>query len=179
MREGTWLHRGERTIYDSEWVRLAVADVVLPDGRRIDHHVVRLPGPAAGTLAVVDGVVLLQYRHRFITDTWGWEIPAGRVDPGESPLDAARREALEETGWEPLALEPLCRFPPANGLLDQVYVVFLARGAVHRGDPEDPNEAAEVAWVPIDEVRRRLRDGEIGDGLSFGALAFAFATGVL
>ncbi len=45
--------------------------------------------------------VLLLWRHRFITDTWGWEIPAGGIDPGETPPDAAARETLEETGWEP------------------------------------------------------------------------------
>ena len=45
--------------------------------------------------------MLLLWRHRFITDTWGWEIPAGRVEAGEALEDAARREAIEETGWAP------------------------------------------------------------------------------
>ena len=96
-----WIVHGERVIYDSEWVRLSLADVEVPGGRRFEHHVVRQITPAAGVIVVNDdNEILLLWRHRFISDTWGWEIPAGRADPGESLDDAARREVLEETGWE-------------------------------------------------------------------------------
>ncbi len=177
--DGTWVHRGESVVYDSEWVRLVVADVVMPDGTQVDHHVVRTPHPAAGTIVLDDDRVLLLYRHRFITDTWGWEIPAGRIDPGESPQDAARRETLEESGWEPQALTPLCAFHPANGLLDQTFHIFTATDAVHRGEPDDRNEAARIEWIDRVEVRELLLAGEITDGLSFGAISFAIAAGVM
>jgi 8-oxo-dGTP pyrophosphatase MutT (NUDIX family) len=177
--EGTWHHRGERVIYDSDWVRLVVADVLLPDGSQVDHHVVRMPRPAAGTIMIRDREVLLLHRHRFITDTWGWEIPAGGIDPGEAPDEGARREAVEESGWEPATVEHLCSFHPANGLLDQEFHIFTSRDAVHRGEPVDRNEAAEVAWVAVAEVRRRLLAGEVTDGLSFAALSYAFASGAL
>ncbi len=176
---GRWLDRGDTVIYDSPWVRLVTTDVVLPDGTRIDHHVVRMDRPAAGTIVVRDDEVLLMWRHRFITDSWGWEIPAGGVDPGEDLAAAARREALEETGWEPTSVTSLCSFHPANGLVDQSFHIFVAHDATHRGDPSDPNEAARIEWVAIDEVRRRLLAGEITDGLSFAALAFAFTAGAL
>ena len=101
---GAWVNRGETAIYDSDWVRLVIADVVMPDGTQVDHHVVRMPRPAAGTVIVADGQVLLLYRHRFITDTWGWEIPAGAVDaqvdhfflPGGQHDVAARRKLGEQ-----------------------------------------------------------------------------------
>lgn len=176
---GTWHNRGERTLYDSEWVRLVLADVVLPDGTQVDHHVVRMPRQAAGTIIVDDGRVLLLYRHRFITDTWGWEIPAGAVDHGETLERAAIREALEESGWEPTSLRPLCAFHPANGVLGQTFHIFLSDDAVHRGEPADRNEAARIEWFEIERVRDLLRQGEISDGLSFGGLAYAFATGSL
>lgn len=176
---GRWVQHGERTIYASEWVSVGTADVVLPDGDRIDHHVVRIPGPAAGTVVVRDGSVLLMYRHRFITDTWGWEIPAGRVDDGEAPIDAAARETEEETGWRPGRLEELCRFNPANGILDQVFHIFAAHEAVRVGDPTDPNEAARIEWIPAGEVRSLVLGGGVPDGLSFGALTYAFLAGVL
>ncbi len=176
---GTWLHRGESTIYDSPWVRLAIADVLMPDGTQVDHHVVRMPWPAAGTIIVRDGRVLLLYRHRFITDTWGWEIPAGAVDDGETIAAAAVREAAEESGWRPTAVEPLCRFFPADGLVDQEFHIFLARDAVDLGGPTDRNEAARVEWIDVAEVRAMLLDGRIVDGLSFGALCFAFTAGAL
>ncbi|HUF99074.1 MAG TPA: NUDIX domain-containing protein, partial [Ilumatobacter sp.] len=105
---GTWVNRGDTNVYDCPWLQLVTSDVLLPDGTQIDHHVVRMPNPAAGTIIVNDGHVLLLYRHRFITDTWGWEIPAGAADPGESVERAATREALEETGWEPQTVAPVC-----------------------------------------------------------------------
>ena len=97
-----WTVHGERAIYSSAWVNLHLVDVEIPDGPRFEHHVVRMPFPAVGTVVhEADRGVLLLYRHRFITDTWGWEIPAGRAEEGESLEEAARRECLEETGWEP------------------------------------------------------------------------------
>jgi 8-oxo-dGTP pyrophosphatase MutT (NUDIX family) len=79
-----WKVHGERPIYTSKWVNLSLVDVELPDGQRFEHHVVRMQ-PVAAT-AVIDDQrrILMLWRHRFITDTWGWEIPTGIVDPGET-----------------------------------------------------------------------------------------------
>jgi len=173
--DGEWLNRGESTVYASDWVNVTLADVLMPDGTQIDHHVVRMPRPAAGTIVVADDRVLLLYRHRFITDSWGWEIPAGGVDPGEHPADAAVRETREESGWEPASVRPLCVFHPANGLLDQAFHIFVSDDAAHVGEPTDSNEAARVAWIPLDEIRPMLRRGQIIDGLTFGALTYALA----
>jgi 8-oxo-dGTP pyrophosphatase MutT (NUDIX family) len=97
---------------------MALVDVESPSNVRFEHHAVRYPQPAVGTLIVIDGSVLMLWRHRFITDTWGWEIPAGRVEPGESIAEAARRETLEETGWEPGPTEPVMAWHPMNGTAD-------------------------------------------------------------
>jgi 8-oxo-dGTP pyrophosphatase MutT (NUDIX family) len=176
---GTWLNRGERVLYDSAWVQLTIADVVMPDGTQVDHHVVRMPREAAGTIMARDGRALLMYRHRFITDTWGWEIPAGAVDEGETLEAGAVREALEESGWEPLTLTPLCHFFPANGVLGQTFHIFLSHDAAHRGEPTDVNESTRIEWFTPDAIRELLRLGEITDGLSFGAVTYALATGAL
>src|SRR3954454_15639994 len=114
VRPVKWTVHGERVLYMSEWVGLSLVDVEIPGGRRFEHHVVRHPHDAAGTVIHdPDRGVLLLWRHRFITDSWGYEIPAGRIDPGEQPLEAAAREAYEETGWQPGPLEPLVRFNPS------------------------------------------------------------------
>lgn len=176
---GTWLDRGDTIVYDSDWVRVVTTDVVLPDGTQVDHHVVRMPRPAAGTIIVRDDRVLMLWRHRFITDTWGWEIPAGGIDPGESPEQAAIREAAEESGWRPRQVEHLCSYHPANGLLDQTFHIFVARDAEHLGEPSDVNEAARVEWVGVGELHELLTTGRVTDGLSFGAISYAFATGAI
>jgi 8-oxo-dGTP pyrophosphatase MutT (NUDIX family) len=171
-----WTVHGERAIYESEWIRLALSDVEVPSGPRFEHHVVRMPNKAAGTV-VRDRArgVLLLWRHRFITDTWGWEIPAGRIDAGETAMQAARRETLEETGWEPGPLRPLVRYQPTNGLSDQVFHCFVADGATHIGEPSDPAEADRVEWVSVPELRRITRSEEMLDGLSLTAVLYALA----
>jgi 8-oxo-dGTP pyrophosphatase MutT (NUDIX family) len=171
-----WTVHGERSLYESEWLRLVLVDVEIPDGERFEHHVIRFPNHAAGTVVRdPDRGVLLLWRHRFITDTWGWEIPAGRIDPGESPADAAARETLEETGWEPGLLRPLFRYQPTNGVSDQSFHIFTADGATHRGDPTDHGEAERVEWVGVAELRRLVQDGEMLDGLSLTSILYALA----
>jgi 8-oxo-dGTP pyrophosphatase MutT (NUDIX family) len=165
---------GERTLYDSDWLTLGLIDVELPSGRRFEHHVVRMPRPAA---AVVirdrERGVLMLWRHRLVTDSWGWEVPAGRMDAGESPEQAAIREAVEETGWRPLDLRPLGAYHPLPGAVAQTFHVFVAEGAEHVGEPSDQDEAERVEWVPEHAVRESLRDGSITDGLSLVALHWA------
>jgi 8-oxo-dGTP pyrophosphatase MutT (NUDIX family) len=161
---------GERTLYDSDWMRLTLVDVELPSGERFEHHVVRFPHHASGTV-VRDpqrGILLLR-RHRFTVDAFAWEVPAGSADEGEPPEDAARRETAEETGWRPGPLRSLGSFHPMPGSADQTFHLFEADGAEQVGDP-DPDEAAAVEWKAEDEVRRMLRDGSITDGLSLVAL---------
>ena len=174
-----WTVHGERQLYESEWIELVLDNVEITDGPRFDHHVVRMPAPAVGTIVVDDGKVLLLWRHRFITDTWGWEIPAGRVEADEALEAAARRECTEETGWDPGPVEPVCTFHPTNGLSDQTFHIFLGRGATHLGDPSDPEESARVEWRTIADVRALLRDGGIPDGLTFAGLCYALAFDLL
>jgi 8-oxo-dGTP pyrophosphatase MutT (NUDIX family) len=157
-------------------MRLVLVDVEIPGVQRFDHHVVRYPQPASGTVVHdPDRGVLLLWRHRFITDTWGWEVPAGRIEIGETPEQAARRETLEETGWRPGALTKLGAYAPSNGSSDQVFHLFVAEGAEHVGEPTDIGESERIAWVPVDEVRRLIESGELTDGLSITALLWALA----
>lgn len=173
-----WTVHGERLIYESEWMNLALVDVEVPAERRYEHHVLRMPYVAAGvTIYRPDQGVLLLWRHRFITDTWGWEIPAGAAEPGESVEDAARREVLEEAGWRVGALSPLVRYHPMNGVSDQTFHLFFATEAEYVSEPTDPSESERVEWVPLDELRAGMQSGKVVDGLTLTALSFAMAFG--
>ncbi len=146
-----WTVHGERIIYDSPWVRLALTDIEVPGGPRFDHHVIRMPAEASGTVVHdPDRGVLLLWRHRFTTDTWGWEVPAGRIDDGETPEQTAVRETLEETGWRPGPVRRLTTYFPHNGSSDATFHLFAAAGATEVGAPTDPSESERVEWVPLD-----------------------------
>ena len=171
-----WTVHGERDIYRSEWVSLTMVDIELPDGTRFDHHVVRMPAEASGVVVEdPERGVLLLWRHRFATDSWGWEIPAGRIDDGESPEAAGRRETLEETGWDPGPLTHLTTYFPHNGTSDATFHLYRAQGATHVGEPTDPFESERVEWQTWDQVRASVAAGEVGDGLSLTALLWVMA----
>jgi 8-oxo-dGTP pyrophosphatase MutT (NUDIX family) len=171
-----WTVHGERPLYESDWVSLTLADVELPDGQRFGHHVVRFPSGASG-LVITDperGILLL-HRHRFVVDSWGWEIPGGRIDEPETPAQTAAREALEETGWRPGPIQPLFSYHPLPGLVDQRFYVFVADGATKEREP-DLVETDRVEWVPLAGVRRLIDGGEITDGFSLTALLWFLAS---
>ena len=171
-----WTVHGETTVYGSPWVSVALVDVELPDGRRFDHHVVRMPAPAAGVVvADPDRGILLLWRHRFITDSWGWEVPAGRVEPGEAIEAGAAREVEEETGWRPGKLRRMTSIHPSNGLSDQTFHLFVADGATHQGPPQDWTESERVEWLDPASVAAEMSAGRVRDGLSTTALCWWMA----
>lgn len=173
-----WTVHGERFLYESPWMSLALTDVEIPGGERFEHHVVRATADASGTVVTDrERGVLLVWRHRFITDTWGWEVPAGRVDDGETPEVAAAREALEETGWQPGPLTHLCTYNPNNGQTDLRFHIFRAEGATHVGEPTDWAEVERVAWLTPESLEAAIRAGEVLDGLSLTALLWHLALG--
>jgi 8-oxo-dGTP pyrophosphatase MutT (NUDIX family) len=167
-----WIEHGERSLYESPWVSLRLVDVEVPGGARFEHHVIRRHLPAAGTVVAGPDGVLLLWRHRFITRSWGWEVPAGRVEEGESAEAGAAREVLEETGWRPGPLRHLVGYYPTNGISDGRFELFAADGASYVGAPSDPSEATRVEWVPVPRVRELLRSGAVQDGLSLTALTW-------
>jgi 8-oxo-dGTP pyrophosphatase MutT (NUDIX family) len=171
-----WTLHGERSVYDSPFMSLRLADVELPDGRRFDHHLLRVR-PAAGVAALDGhGRVLLIWRHRFITDRWGWEIPGGRVEPGEEPAEAAARELVEETGWRSGPLRHLLDVRPSPGVHDGVHHIFVADGAERVGDPTDV-EAERIEWLPLESAPGLVARGEIGSASTVAALLYLMAQG--
>lgn len=70
----------------------------------------------------------MMWRHRFVFDRWGWELPGGLVEAGEDALVTAVREVEEETGYRPKQIEPLITYQPMAGMVDSEHLLFLARG---------------------------------------------------
>lgn len=163
---------GERTLYDNPWVRLTLVDIEPPDGRRFEHHVVRLQRVAAALVLNDADEVLMMWRHRFVDDSWGWELPGGIVDADEDGAQAAVREVEEETGWRPTGpFEHAVSFQPMVGMVDTPHEIYVGKGAELVGEPTDLEEAARIAWVPMGAVLELVRKGEVlGSGSLVGLL---------
>jgi 8-oxo-dGTP pyrophosphatase MutT (NUDIX family) len=156
-----WTVHAEREIHDTPWVRLRALDVEQPDGTRTDYHVVRLRDVAV-TAAVDDRRrVLMMWRHRFVTDTWAWELPMGLVEDGEAPAEAAARELEEETGWRPGSLRELVYAEPAAGVTDARHFVFRTDDAVRAGEPTERNESDRLEWIGLDRIGGMIARREI------------------
>ncbi|MEV6860081.1 NUDIX domain-containing protein [Streptosporangium subroseum] len=162
----------EEPLYTDQWLDVRVADVELPDGRHLDHRLIRTAPGAGAVVTDNDRRVLLIWRHRFITDSWGWEIPMGKIDEGEEPVAAAAREVEEETGWRPGPLSPLLYTQPTNGLSDSAHHIFRAGGATHIGPPTEAWEAERIEWVPLADIRRLIDKRDILCGTSMAALLY-------
>ncbi len=164
-----WTVHGTRRVYESAWVSVDLDDVEPPNEARFEHHVVRMPFPSTGAVVIDDGRVLLMWRHRFATNAWGWEIPAGRCEENEEPHMSAIREVEEETGYLITEIEPLVTFNPLSGVSSHTTHIFAGTRATKTGE-HDPTEADRVEWVPLDEIRNLVRKGLIVDGISLAAL---------
>jgi 8-oxo-dGDP phosphatase len=173
-----WKVHGQRSVHESDTVRLQLVDIELTDGTRGDHYVIRIPFEVVSVVVSdTDGNVLLIWRHRFITERWSWDVPAGKVAPGEAPADAAVRASVDETGWRPGPARLLGEYHPSPGISDQRFGVYVADGAERVAEPS-PNEVERVEWVPLARVRELIRDGQV-DGLSLTSLLWAHEAGEL
>jgi 8-oxo-dGTP pyrophosphatase MutT (NUDIX family) len=167
-----WNVHGTRSIYRSEWVELWLDDVEIPGVRRFEHHVLRFPRESVYAVITRDTSMLLLWRHRFITGAWGWEVPAGWVDPGETPEAAVYREVEEETGCKPRELSLLAEYNAISGISDMHFSLFTVDVGDEIGERADAHEAKRVEWVPFSKVSELARGGEIKDAPSLLAISY-------
>ncbi|SED16695.1 ADP-ribose pyrophosphatase YjhB, NUDIX family [Streptomyces sp. 2224.1] len=156
-----WNNLSEKPVYANLWFRVNLADVELPDGRHLDHYLIRMRPVAVATVVNEANEVLLLWRHRFITDTWGWELAAGVVEDGEDIAAAAAREMEEETGWRPGPLHHLLTVEPSNGLTDARHHVYWSEEAEYTGLPQDGFESERREWVSLKLVPDMVARGEV------------------
>ncbi|HZS53092.1 MAG TPA: NUDIX hydrolase [Bryobacteraceae bacterium] len=134
-----------------------------PDGFEIRRSIVRHPGSAV-MMAVDDGDrVLLVKQFRLPAERDLWELPAGRIDPGESPLHAAKRELREETGYSAKKWTKLAIFWASPGYVDEKMNLYLAQD-LKEGLPEPmEDERIKICWFKKQELQELVRAGKILD----------------
>jgi len=148
-------------LFEGRMLRLDRDTVRLPNGHESTREVVRHPG-AVGIIAILDQQVLLvrQYRYAIAQETL--EIPAGKLDPQEPPLDCAVRELREETGYRG-TMEHISTFYTTPGFTDEVMHLFLARELVWDPLTPDDDEFIGVERISWDEAVQRAKQNEFID----------------
>jgi len=169
-----------RELYKGKIFRLDKDTARFPDGSDSEFDIVRHPGAAAVVPFLNDPEgeepqVLLLRQFRYAADGYIYEIPAGRLDAGESPAECAARELKEETGCTAERVEPLFSMFTTPGFTDETIHVFMATGLTHGKSAREPDEFAEVVIMRLAEALELIRDGAIPDGKT--ALALLFAAG--
>jgi len=177
---GPWTRQARRVAYENAWIAIWHDDVTRPDGAPGIYGVVHFANLAAGVLAIDDDDrVLLVGQHRYTLDAYSWEIPEGGVPAGESALDGARRELLEETGVEATEWRELARLHLSNSVSDELAVLFVATGLSHGDATPDGTEQLVVRWLPLSEVLAMTLDGRITDAMTVVAVErFALLRGM-
>jgi ADP-ribose pyrophosphatase len=159
-----------RRLYEGRVVSLDVDEVAEPGGVRATREVVRQRGSVAALPVLDDGRVVLIRQYRYAVDERVWEIPAGRIDPGETPEEGARRELEEEVGYEASDLEPFCTFYTTPGFCDERLHLFRASGLRKVQARPEEDERIEAAAFTLEEARAMIARGEIREGKTLVAL---------
>jgi ADP-ribose pyrophosphatase len=159
-----------REVFRGRTVHLDVDRVRLPNGNEMDLELIHHPGAAAVVPVLEGGDVLLVRQYRYATGGWLLEVPAGKLDPGESPETCAAREVEEETGYRPGELRPLGWIWTSPGFLDEKIWLFLATGLTPAQQGLGDDEVLSVERLPLQEAVDRAVRGEIHDGKSVCAL---------
>jgi ADP-ribose pyrophosphatase len=138
--------------------------VLDPSGFEIHRAIVQHPGSAVMMAVDSQKRILLVRQYRVPARAYLWELPAGRLDKSETPLQAARRELIEETGYRAKHWKKLVTFYPSPGYIAEKMTIFLATGlTAGQATPMD-DERIEARWFTSKEIEQAIRSRKIIDG---------------
>ena len=164
-----------RTVFQGRVLTLNLERVTLPNGVVTELEIAHHPGGAAIVALDPAGRVCLLRQFRHATGRWITELPAGKIDNCELPLECARRELAEEAGVRAARWDKLGEFFSSPGVLTEVIHVFLAQELLPVQSQPEAHEVFEVHWVALPEALAMATDGRIEDAKTLVGLFWASA----
>lgn len=150
-------------VYRGKIIDLFLEKITLPNGTVAELEIVRHPGGAAVVALDEENRVCLLRQYRHAAGGWLWELPAGKLDPGEPPFLTAQRELEEEAGLRAARWEPLGKIISSPGIFTEIVHLFLARDLTRVPANTEAHELIEVHWMPFGEALAWAQAGEIAD----------------
>jgi len=163
-----------KEIYKGRVVTLNLETVTLPNNVTVELEVVRHPGAAAMVPIKADGTVVLIRQFRLAAGGYIYEIPAGKLHPGEDPRECAARELEEEIGYRATHMEKLGTFFTAPGFTDEVMHLFKATGLEPGTQNLGHDEVLEIIDIPLDKAIELIKDGTIRDAKTIIGLQWVY-----
>lgn len=153
-----------REVYKCPLFRVTEDVAKDPDGFEIKRSIVRHSGSAVMMAVDAKKRILLVRQFRLPAEKMLWELPAGRLDPGEKPLQAAKRELMEETGYRAKTWKKLASFWPSPGFVGEKMTIFLATDLTEGEAKPMDDERIETRWFSAREVQEMIAAQKVEDG---------------
>jgi len=163
-----------RRIFKGRVVTLDIDTVTLPNGATIELEMIHHPGAAAVVPMKEDGTVILIRQYRHAAGGYIYEIPAGKLHPGEDPKLCAARELQEEIGYRADSLELLASILTTPGFTDEVIHIYRGTGLTKGKQDLDHDEVIEIVELPLEKALAQIIDGTIRDGKTIVGLQTAY-----
>ena len=162
-----------RRVFTGRVLKLNLEQVRLPNGQVAELEIAHHPGGAAVVAVDAEGRVCLLRQFRHAAGGWLTELPAGKLDGGEPPLECARRELAEEAGVSARQWEKLGEFFSSPGVLTEVIHLFLAQDLEPADASPEDHEVLEATWVPLQDAIDLAASGRLQDAKSVIGLLWA------
>ena len=170
-KKNPWKTLSTKPIYDNPWIKVTESDVTNPKGGKGIYGVVSFKNKAIGIVPVnEEGYTYLVGQYRYTLNEYSWEIPEGGGPFNEDPLESAKRELKEETGFEASTWQMIGRIHTSNSVTDEEGFLYLATGlTAGESEPEDTEELA-VKKVHMKEAVEMVMQDKITDSLSIAGI---------
>ncbi|MGG3841706.1 NUDIX hydrolase [Anoxybacillus kestanbolensis] len=164
----------KQRIFSGKVIDVYVEDVLLPNGEMSKREVVKHPGAVAVLAITEENKIVLVRQYRKALERMLVEIPAGKLEKGEEPLQTAKRELEEETGYVCEDMEPLHSFYTSPGFADELVHIFLAKGLTKKSEKQmlDDDEFVDVLEVTLEEALNMVKEKQIYDAKTIYALLY-------